>query len=621
MAHRGPDDEGIWFDQDQQVGLGHRRLSIIDVSAAGHQPMSNEDGSVWISYNGEVYDFKAQRDELAGRGHVFSSETDTEVLVHLYEEKGPDFLGELNGMFALAVWDSRRRQLLLARDHAGVKPLYYWQSDGRLFFASEIKALLRVPELPRELNRPRIPEMLTFLWVPGEQTLLRGVMKLAPGHCLIWKDGDVTLKRWFSLTYEPDESVSEDEWTERVRETSVRAARRQMVADVPVGVLLSGGLDSSSIVAGVRSAYPDRRIDCYNARIDAADNTRDAFVDDYPYARQVADTLGLNLKSFVLRPDVMSMLPKMVYHLDEPDADPAVFPSYLIAKTARQDGTKVLLAGTGGDELFFGYSSHLAYRLYERFGWVPRWLSGPALALAAAASSAVMGAQSRPARNLRKFRRGLLCGGLDRHMALVEFSVANDRLSLYDGQLTSELDLPEKPPACMMQHFRAFDGRGELNRHSDVLIQTFLAAHNFLYIDKSSMAASVEVRVPFMDMELMRLCAKLPERTKLRGTTTKHVLKKAMEAYLPAEILYRRKTGFVAPLRKWMADDLAPLIGELLSPDRLRARGLFNPAAVQRIVEQHRQNKADHAYLIYALIVLEIWLQTFVDRPGEKVGI
>ena len=619
MAHRGPDDEGAWYDPDAQVGLGHRRLSIIDVSPAGHQPMSNEDGSIWISCDGEIYDFQQHREELTRRGHRFRSATDTEVIIHLYEEKGPEFLNELNGMFALAIWDRNKRQLLLARDHAGIKPLYYWASRGGLVFASELKALLRVPGIPRELNHRRIADLLTLLWVPGRETLLRGVEKLMPGHLLLWRDGAVTLKRWFSMSYLPDNSVSEREWVERVRETFVQAVRRQMVSDVPVGVLLSGGLDSSSILAGVRRSCPGREINCYTARIHADDNTRDRFVDDYPYARRVADVLGVNLKSFVLKPDVVSTLPKMVYHMDEPDADPAVFPAYLIAKAAREDATKVLLSGTGGDEMFFGYNSHLAYRLYERYGWIPRWVSGPLLAAAQAGCSRLFGAQSRPARRLRRFRKGLRSRGLGRHMALVDWADPSDRLALYTPALAERLELPEEPPPGMAECFAAFEGSGGLNRHSDVLIQTFLAAHNFLYADKSSMAVGVEVRVPFLDVELMRLCSRIPETLKLRGTTTKYVLKKSMETYLPAQVLSRPKTGFVAPLRKWIAQDFSPLIEDLLSPERLRSRGLFEPAAVRRMVAENRRNKADHAYLIYALLVLEVWLQTFLDRPGQQV--
>lgn len=619
MAHRGPDGMGSWHDPERGVGLGHRRLAIIDLSDAGRQPMTNEDGTIWISYNGESYNFQDHRQRLIARGHKLRSHTDTEVLVHLYEELGPGFLKELNAIFALAIWDQNRGQLLLARDHAGVKPLYYWEDSRRLFFASEIKALLRIPGIPRVLNPRAASEYLTFLWVPGEDTLFKGIKKLEPGHCLTWKDRQVEVRPWFSLAYEPDEAVAEDEWPERVQDALMQTTRRQMVSDVPLGAFLSGGADSSSIVACMRRSYPQREIRCYNVRLDSADNVRDQFVDDYPYAKRVAEVLDVKLLSRVLKPDVMSLLPKLVYHLDEPDADPAVLPSYLIAKWAREDGTTVLLSGTGGDEIFFGYRSHQAYRQYERLRWIPRWLTAPALAVAASVACVAIGAQKPIARRLKKFRRGLSAAGLQRHLAIVDWSSPATRLGIYTREFADSLPRPSAPPDCMTKYFDGFVGSGELNRHSHMLIQTFLSAHNFLYTDKSSMAASVEVRVPFMDVELMKLCAKIPERHKLRGHVTKHVLKKAMEDRLPKDVLYRSKTGFGAPVRKWIVEDLEPMIGDLLAPQRLKWRGLFEPRAVQRILEQNKANRADHAYLIYALLVLELWQQTFIDRAGREV--
>lgn len=619
MVHRGPDGSGAWTDADARVGLAHRRLSIIDLSEAGRQPMCNEDGTVWISYNGEVYNYRELRDPLEARGHRFRSQTDTEVLVHLYEERGVDFLQELNGMFALALWDAKRRQLLLARDHVGIKPLYYWIDRDRIYFASEMKALLRIPGIPRELNAGAIPHYLTFLWVPGEQTLLRGIQKLEPGHYLLWRDGRAEVKRWFSLDYEPDDSISENEWIEAVHDTFVRTTQRQMVSDVPLGAFLSGGLDSSSIVASMREAFPDREITCYTVRFDANEMGRDQGVDDYPYAHRVADLLDVRLKGVLLKPNVIRLLPKMIWHLDEPDADPAIFPSYLICKLAREDGTTVLLSGTGGDEVFFGYRSHQAYRTYERLSWLGRFPGGPALSAALAVSTATLGAQNRLARRLRKFEKGLHQSALERHLALSDWSSVPIRDEIVRSEVFAACPDAHAEPACMRRYYDAFSGRGELNRHSHLLIQSFLAAHNFLYTDKTSMAVSVETRVPFMDVELMRLAARIPERYKLRGATTKYVLKRAMERYLPASVLYRSKTGFGAPLRQWLAEDLHGPIETLLGRKRVEDRGLLNYPVVERLVGENRRDEADHAYLIYALLTLELWMQTYVDRPGEEV--
>lgn len=620
MRHRGPDDSGEWNDSENAVGLGHRRLSIIDLSAAGHQPMSNTGGSIWISYNGEVYNFPEHRERLAAKGYRFRSETDTEVLIALYEEKGLDFLNELNGIFAFALWDGPKKRMLLARDHAGVKPMYYYQKGSELYFASEIKALLTIPDMPRDMHLPSLSDYLTLLWVPGENTLLSGIQKLEPGHRLIWQAGETSVKRWFDLNYEPDESVSEQEWVEEVHDTFMRTTRRQMVSDVPLGAFLSGGLDSSSIVACMRKAFPTRDINTYSVRFDSGDMAREQGVDDYPYAKRVALALGVRFKSVMLESDVIKLLPKMVYHLDEPDADPAVFPSYLIAKLAREDGMRVLLSGTGGDEVFFGYRSHQAYRQYERLSAVARFPLTPALSAFSSLSSSLLGAQSLLTRRSTKFGRGLAERGLERHLALADWSSPEVRAGIFAPAIRESIDVGGTP-ACMRRYSEAFVGHGELNRHSHMLIQTFLASHNFLYTDKSSMATSLEARVPFMDVELMRLCARIPERFKLHGRVTKYVLKKAMEPYLPRDLIHRQKTGFGAPLRKWIQKELHEVIHDLLGPGQLRKRGLFQPEFVQRVLEENDSGRADHAYLIYSLLNLELWQQTFLDRPGVEVSL
>jgi asparagine synthase (glutamine-hydrolysing) len=619
MSHRGPDDFGLWTDADEGIGLAQRRLSIIDLSPAGHQPMGSADGNVWITFNGEIYDFTEHRAALEKKGYRFRSRTDTEVLIYLYQEYGIDFLQKINGMFAFALWDAKQRRLHLARDHAGIKPIYYWCAptrDGQaIYFASEIKALLRIPELPRRLAREKLSEYLTFLWVPGEDTLLEGIRKIEPGCRLTWHDGRIETKRWFSLAYEPDYGPSEADWIRDVHDTFMRTTQRQMVADVPLGAFLSGGADSSAIVACMRKSFPDRHIKCYTAQFAPGDTARDQLVDDYPFAKTVADRLGVELHSFVLEPKLLDLLPKMIYHLDEPDADPAVLPSYLISKLARDDGTTVLLSGTGGDEVFFGYRSHQAYRQYGRFDSLPLWLTQPPLAIAQFVTEKLMGAQQSLPRRLRKFRRALGARGLARHLALVDWSSPAVRSRLWTRELATVAH-QEAPPAALRRYYDEFQGTGELNRHSHVLIQTFLAAHNFLYTDKSSMAASIEVRVPFLDLELMRLCARIPEEYKLRGDTTKYVLKKAMEPYIGADILYRSKTGFGVPLRKWMAEDLRPLLDDSLSESRLRQRGLFEPAVVRALIEENEANRADHAYLLYSLLTLELWQQTFIDGAG-----
>ena len=580
--------------------------------------MSNAQGTIWITYNGELYNYPEHRERLMSKGYEFRNQTDTEVVIALYETMGLDFLNELNGIFAFALWDSTKRRLLLVRDHAGVKPLYYRQDGRKLYFASEIKALLKVPGAPRELHTPSLPDYLTFLWVPGENTLLAGVKKLEPGHYAIWQDGRFETRRWFELEYEPDESLSESEWTEAVHDTFMRTTKRQMVSDVPLGAFLSGGLDSSSIVACMRNVFPDREINAYTVRFERGAMAKEQGVDDYPYARRVAKELGVRLKSVMLRPDVITLLPKLVYHLDEPDADPAVFPSYLIAKLAREDGTTVLLSGTGGDEVFFGYRSHQAYRLYERFAWMSRFPMSSMISTGVRLSGALLGPQNRYARRIAKFRRGLMQRGLERHLEVSDWSSHAVREGLFDDAIYYSMHSWDSSD-CMRRYYDDFRGSGELNLHSHLLIQTFLAAHNFLYTDKSSMAVGLETRVPFMDVELMRLSARIPERYKLKGNVTKSVLKNAMGRYLPRELIHRKKAGFGAPLRSWIQDDLNEVIQYYLGPAQVKSRGIFKSDQVQRILKENATGSRDHAYLIYALINLELWMQSFLDEPGVEI--
>jgi len=615
MTHRGPDDQGEWRCREAGVGLGHRRLSIIDLTPAGRQPMANENASLQLVFNGEIYNFKELRRWLEGRGHSFRSRTDTEVLLHLYEEKGDEMVGALNGMFAFALWDANRKRLLIAGDHAGIKPLYYWHNRGRLVFASEVKALFRVPVVARGLNTRALARYLTFLWVPGEETLFEGIHKLDPGCLAVFENGDLTKRRWFEISYEPDISKSESQWVEGVREKVLAATTRQMVSDVPLGAFLSGGVDSSALVACMRRSFPTRDIRCYTVRVSPEGMRRAGFADDLPFARKVADRLGANLCAVDTNPDVIGLLPKLVYHLDEPDADPAVFPAYLISKLAREDGTSVLLSGVGGDELFFGYRSHQAYRMYEHLRFLPRHLSGKGLNGLGWLLEKASGRQHPVARRLRKFTRGWMADGVMRHQELVDWSDPEARADLLGERWSSQ----SRVDPDIARQFGEFRGSGENNRHSYMLIQTFLGAHNLLYTDKASMAASLEVRVPYLDVDLMREVARAPESVQLTNGTAKYLLKKAFEVDLPREVISRPKTGFGVPLQQWINTELKPVVSELLAPNVIQERGLFDPAAVTEAIHENEEGRRDNAYLIYALVNLELWLRTFIDRPAEQV--
>jgi len=620
MIHRGPDDSGTWFDVEKKIGLGHRRLSILDLTSAGHQPMGSVDGKIWLSYNGEIYDCVKHRSDLIKRGYNFRGNSDTEVLLYLYEVYGDDFLKRINGMFSLAIWDSRRERLLLARDHAGVKPLYYWRSGERLFFSSELKSLLQVPEIPRELNKETLGTYLTLLWVPGNTTMLKGIEKLEPGHMLVWERGEIKISQWFTIDYSPENGVAEAEWIERVESEFMAVIERQMVSDVKVGAFLSGGLDSSAIVAAMRNLNPDSKISCYTTAYDSNDLKREGIIDDLPYAKKVAKSLGVDLNLVEMTPKVVELLPKMVFQMEEPDADPSAILTYLIAKLAHEDGTKVLMSGTGGDEVLFGYRSHQAYRRFQQLDFLPKYMGSLSLNLMTTVGNILQGAQGSIARRARKFRKGFLSDGVNRHLALVDWSNRNIRRSiLLDKNLVDVAN--NHALKVISKYYDNFVGQGDINRHSHVLVQTFLAAHNFLYTDKCAMSSSVEVRVPYMDVEFMKLCASIPENIKLKGNITKFVLKKSMEKYLPKDVLYRPKTGFAPPIREWIITGLSSLIDELLSEKQIIKRGLFDYKEVAILINENRNNVADHGYLIYALLSLEIWCQTFLDRPAVEVEI
>lgn len=619
LVHRGPDDGGIWFNSDERVGFGHRRLSIIDLSPQGRQPMVSRDESIVLTYNGELYDYKKHRDNLERKGYNFKSHSDTEVVLYLYQEYGLEFLQKINGIFALAIWDRTSKELILARDHAGVKPLYYHQDGEKILFASEIKAIMRVPGVPRELNIGQLPNYLTNFWVGGNETMLRGVHKVEPGHYLIVKEGVPKSVRWFDVEYNPDSSNSFDGWAAEVREMFLSSIKRQMVSDAPLGAFLSGGLDSSSIVGCMREVSPGSKTQCYSIDYEAAEIKREGFDADLPYARLVAEKCGVSLDVVEGLGEAKEILPKIVYHLDEPDADPAAMLTYKIARLAKSHGIKVLLSGAGGDEVFFGYRSHRACQLLGFCNYAPESVMKIGLGAGCYFAKGVLGGLSPLLRRLEKFRRGWQATDLGRHVALVERTSSFERLGLYSKdyvQSGAELDSIDD---SMRKYYELFRGHGELNRHSFVLTNSYLADHNFLYTDKMTMAASVEARVPFVDVELMRLVARIPESALTRGNVTKPLLAAAMKPFIPSSVISRKKTGFGIPMRRWITEDLSELVDHSLSSECIGKRGLFDPAAIARIKKENEIGERDHSYLIYALLNLELWHEAFIDTVATSV--
>jgi len=607
IAHRGPDDAGTYLN-DRGIGLTFRRLAIIDLSPLGAQPMASPDGRVVIAFNGEIYNYRELREELLARGVSFRGHSDTEVLLQLYLAEGEGMLSRLNGIFAFALWDGRDGSLLIARDALGVKPLYYAALDRGVAFASEIKALLHLVPEARELDPVALHRYLTFLWCPGEGTPLTRVRKLLPGEALRVREGKIERRwSWYQLpTGRPAGAMlDEAQAVAGTREGLRRAVQRQLVADVPVGAFLSGGLDSSAIVTFAREEVPG--IECFTIEVTGEQDS--GITDDLPYARRVAQHLGVRLEVVTVDADGMAGdLERMIWQLDEPLADPAPLNVLYISALARQHGVKVLLSGAGGDDLFSGYRRHLAVQ-YERYwSWLPR-------PVRAGLDRAAGGLDQRHglARRLGKLFNG---AGLDAEGRLVNYFrwIRDAELQALYAPSFREAANREPAEGPMRAVLAALPpGAGALERMLTLEQRFFLADHNLTYTDKMSMATGVEARVPFLDLELVEFASRIPEGMKQRGRVGKWVLKEAMAPFLPADVIHRPKTGFGAPLRRWMQGGLRPLIADLLSARSLTARGLFDPVAVERLVQRNARGEVDAAYTLLSLMSIEIWCRRFLD--------
>jgi asparagine synthase (glutamine-hydrolysing) len=646
IAHRGPDDaDAIVLEPPHQakVGLAHRRLSIIDLSAAGRQPMSitceccgtsltsPAYERLWLIYNGEIYNYRTLRANLEQRGHHFHSATDSEVLLHLYIEAGPDLLRSLNGIFSFALYDGRKvgqahgmqpGDVLLARDGIGIKPLYYAVTPSGVLFASELKALVRSPEITRDLDPVALHHYLAYLWAPAPRTPLRGVQKCKPGEAVIVRQGRIA-RQWtyYDLPYgQPLLEGTEDEIAEELRAQLESAVKRQMVADVPVGAFLSGGLDSSAVVAMMRRARPDYVPTCYSIGF-AGDAEIDGVPADLPYAKRVAEHLGVNLHPIEVQPTIIQDLERTLYYMDEPQADPAPINTLLIAEQARKDGTKVLLSGTGGDDLFAGYRRHLALKIERMWGWLPQVIRSGMVQLAAGAGrhQRIWQLMGQPAWG-RRLAKAFAYADLppdDRLITYFFWSGEQVRRSLYSAELAAELaDVDTAEP--LRESLRRIPAeRDPLNRMLYLEAKHFLADHNLNYTDKTGMAAGVEIRVPLFDLELVNFATRIPPAMKQKGKIGKAIFKRAMEPYLPPDIIYRPKTGFGAPLRSWLHQELRSMIGDVLSPTSLRRHGLFNPAAVQHLITWDREGRIDGAYTIFAILCIELWCSLFLVSPVQ----
>ncbi|MGB7201922.1 MAG: asparagine synthase (glutamine-hydrolyzing) [Pyrinomonadaceae bacterium] len=618
IEHRGRDDEGVFVSRPfgrtkLKSCLGHRRLSIIDTSAAGHQPMFTEDGSYGLVLNGEIYNYQAIRRELESQGVTFTTNSDTEVLLKAFRERNVAALDTLNGMFAFAVWDDVEKELTLVRDRAGIKPLYYARIGDQFVFASEIKAILAGGVVRAEVDKQALDQYLTFLWTPDPHTLFKNIYKLPPAHYLKWKDGKITQHEWWDLSFKNiDNGRGEDYWRDKTLDTLASVVKMEMVSDVPLGSFLSGGVDSSSIVALMNEHSDGRRVSTYTVGIEQEDLKYDIIPDDAGWARKVGKLFDTDYHETMLRPDVTDLLPKLVYHCDEPIADPAIITSYLISKAARETLT-VLLSGVGGDEVFAGYPRQMAMKLASVFDPIPRFIRSPLMkAVESVLPGGMPGKFTAPLRNAKKFAKSAAMNFEDRYLGFGTYFTSEAKQRLYADELKTEVAAFD----AYAQHRRYFEkvkNADPLNRLLYVDFKTFLPCLNLAYTDKTSMAANLEVRVPFLNVELVEMAAQMPPHLKLRGLKRKYILKRAAEKLLPRDIVWRKKAGFGAPIRSWLRGALKPMVDDLLSESRVKGRGLFDAAEVRRIVETNLSGREDLNLQVFQLLVLELWMQEFID--------
>jgi len=616
VVHRGPDDFGHYCANG--IALGMRRLSIIDI-AGGRQPISNEDKTIWVICNGEIYNFKELRAQLEARGHVFACNSDTEVLVHLYEEEGLNLFPRLRGMFAFALWDSRRSRLVLARDRLGKKPLYILKESHRLLFASELKSILEVSHAERALNFPALEEYLALGYVPAPWTLLKGVEKLLPGHYMVVDRDGVRRQQYWDVPAGPEEQRSEQDWIERVREKLLESVRIRLVSDAPLGAFLSGGIDSSAIVAAM-SRLTGQPVKTYSIGFDGEDR----FYNELPYARIVAKAFATDHHEIIVRPEIANLLPTLLWHLEEPLADSAFVTTYLVSRLAGQS-VKVILSGVGGDELFGGYRRYLGAGLQQYYRWLPnvvrtRWLPGLISALPQDRHSAL----KNYIRYADAFVNSAALDPVQRYMRYSTIFSRGEQQQLFKSGLSrGTAGATPFTSTVMAQYFERHPGLGGLNQLIYVDLKTSLADDLLALTDKMTMAASLECRAPFVDQELVDLSTRIPGSLKIRGFRMKYLLKEVVRPWLPPEILNRRKRGFGAPMGAWIRSALAPLIEALLSEEQVRRRGLFNAAFIRGLITRHRAQRADYTDHLLTLINFELWCRIFLDRedPGDASGV
>jgi len=597
LVHRGPDDEGFYISGP--LGLGHRRLSIIDLEG-GHQPITNEDESVWVVFNGEIYNFGDLHDGLVKKGHIFKTRSDTEVIVHLYEEEGEKCFERLRGMFAIAIWDGRNRKLVLARDRVGKKPLFYFYDGSSIAFASEMKAILQVPGVPREIDPQAVSDYFSFLYVPAPKSIFKHIRKVLPGHYLVASDNGIREVQYWDLSFANTIELTEEQWCGRLLDTYREAVRLRLISEVPLGAFLSGGVDSSSVVA-LMAGLVDHPVTTCSIGFDEKE------FNELEYAGDIASQFRTDHHERMVRPDAVGIVEKLVWHYDEPFADSSAVPTYYVSQIARERVT-VALAGDGGDENFAGYRRYYFDRrenmmrallpaairaplfgtlasLYPKADWAPRIFRGQATF------------------------ENLACSPLEAYFRSVSALRPELKRQVLDQDLLRQLDGYDSLDVLRFYYDRA-DTADPLSRIQYVDIKTYLTDDILVKVDRASMAHSLEVRAPILDHKLMELAASMPSSLKLRGTNGKYIFKKALERVLPDSVLYRKKMGFAVPLARWFRHDLKELAHSVMFSRNVSS--LVNQASVRRVWQEHQSGLRDRSTELWTLLMFSLWEQQFM---------
>jgi asparagine synthase (glutamine-hydrolysing) len=598
IAHRGPDQSGAYTDP--WMSLGHRRLSIIDLSEHGRQPLANEDGSVWVTYNGEIYNFPELRDTLEAKGHVFRSRTDTEVIVHAYEEYGPACVNWFNGMFAFALWDKTKRELILVRDRLGVKPLYYYWDGTRLVFASEIKALLQVPEIAREVDPQALYHYVGYEFVPAPHTMFRRIRKVPPGHYLRYADGRIDLTQYWDLRFQ-HERRSRRYYEEGLRDLLTDSVKKRLMSDVPLGVFLSGGLDSSAIVS-LMSRCGVQPIKTFS--LGYADPT----FSELDYARVIARQFKTEHREIIIDPVTPETIEDTVWHLDEPMTDLSTIPFYLICKKAREHVT-VCLSGEGGDEVLVGYDRFKASKAHHYYSLVPEWIRRGVIA------PLVDALPDQPQKKgfinmLKRFIQGGLLPDEAGHMRWQYFGMPGKDQELFAAQILAGCGRDPFEPVRLQA--ANCNSAVRLDREIYVDLKFIMPESILMKVDKMSMAHALEVREPFLDYRLVEFCATIPADLKLEGFTTKSIFRSAMIGILPDQIRNRGKQGYSLPIKNWLRQELREYMTDLLSSSPLMKEA-FNFTYVRQLIDEHQSYRANHNHILWALINLAVWHKLFLE--------